>query len=1044
MRSVRRAAGHEEVRVELRPGPAPPALPSPAVRPASRAAEEPQKPGPTVASAPEGSKGKNGKAPPAPLLVPAEPPPMHGSPHGEQPEAPQGVSHALSHRGSVVSVDEAGAPRRRRRLRVHVCGTPGDLERLGHVLTDLRDDYAFDICGDGGGACEGGPGPGPGTGAGEAGCGCRAFVFVTSRASAADARSLAALNDGAIDSGRDVCPLFVEDPAEAVAAFPLGLDMRLRQFQWTWPLGAEGDPGYDGRLESFAEALQRIARRERAAGSWSEVRRKVTWEKAAVSRDAAAPNWARGELPADAPAVRVFVSYAHANGAIVRPIKEALEARGVSCWFDEMQIAAGMRWVDEVARAVRNCTHLVFFASSKSVVSQYCGEEFSYAYDLEKAIVVAYCEPREGVTPHASEALAMRLRRFPACDVRPRPTRPDPRLSPASRPPSSHPRLLPLGSRAPSLVPPAPPRPPLTSPAPPLRKAHGREAARAAEDIAFRIDDPQPRQDPNTDARLADGGPSAPDPIALSHEASAANDPLLAALAKYGRAELERDDLTAGLALYVPPTATDPARREALDLDAEARPLPSLPFPSLFSKASSQATAFLRQFAAPAAPPEAGAGADLARAARHRALLLLGDAGTSKSTFLRFAHRRVCHQWVRGGAADPSGQLPATVLVPLPELADAPGGVRKAVRQAVAARLGLAPEALADVRRRMGLVLLLDGYDETGETGNLWDSNGIGDFASAVIISCRTEYLASLPTKRPERTFAPVEGGQFEVSKLRQLATRPFNRFQVEEYLGKYALQHARDGDAWSFERYAAELRRTPGLASLVENPFTLSMLARVLPQRAAEAVGEGRGEGRGLGPRALYRAFVEDWLRRELWRGNRLKGAAAWAGDEEGLVEAGMDLCRRLAVLLFRMGTSQVSVQTGKAKQAKRAGASAEQRACERLLDDGELLFVRNSCPLRRWRAGEALGFAFVHKTLLEFLAAEAILAAVTGEEEAGEGRDPCEHIDLATRPLSGEATLVRFLADAAQNEPESHLAQARTRPAPPRPARCSAARSS
>eukprot|EP00741_Cyanophora_paradoxa_P013763 tig00020710_g13286.t1 len=834
---------------------------------------------------------------------------------------PRGRGELEPAAGAAARAGAAG----RRGAWVHVCGTAAD--RRGRGRGRGR-----------GGVLEGCVGV-PGGGA----CECAAFLFLASAASVVADACLEALND-AIDGGCDVLPVFVEQPEAALAAAPGGLDMRLRQFQWTRPIGRPGEAGYDTRIEALADALQRVARRRRPAaapgaeGRAARALLRMGRRDEGREQEPPGPAWSRGELPADAPATRVFISYAHADAGRVRAVKDALLARGLSCWFDEMQLTAGMRWVDEgapfstlplsrphppspcrsppptLARAVRNCTHLVFFASAKSVASQYCGEEFAYAYDLERRIVVCYLEDGEAVARSASAALAMRLRRFPRCAL----------------------------------------------------EQDADAAAASAEAIAARIAG-------GADADAAHGK-DATDSVALSHEAEIPNDPLLGPLVKYVRGELEGDDLATGLAAYVPPRAADRAKKQ-FDLHDEA-------------------AAFLRQFAPgpqPAPAAAAGGGAEAFRSAKHRVLLLLGDAGTSKTTFTRFLHREACRLWARASSrptAPRRGELPA-------------------------------------LRRRFGLVLLLDGYDETGEKENLWKTNKIGDWASGAFVSCRTEYLASLDTAKPENLFAPVVSGDApDVARLRQLATLPFSRGQVDEFLGKYVLLHGREEGAWPFERYAEELRRTPGLAALVENPFTLSLLARVLPSRAAESAGR-EGRPRALRSRELYRSFIEDWLRRELERG----APSSEKGDrpEEGaLLEAGYDLCRKFAALLFRMGASQAVIMPKHAGRrggdgggtAKAGGpADADQLACERLLGDGSALFVRNSCPLRRWRAGGALGFAFLHKTLGEFLVAEALLDSLSGGGEELAEEDVA--ISFSTRSIVEEATLVRFLAEAVQHEP-------------------------
>eukprot|EP00741_Cyanophora_paradoxa_P005080 tig00000851_g4922.t1 len=483
------------------------------------------------------------------------------------------------------------------------------------------------------------------------------------------------------------------------------------------------------------------------------------------------------------------------------------------------------------------------------------------------------------------------------------------------------------------------------------------------------------------------------------------------------KAELSRDQ---DLALYVPPLSTadpklPPDRHEPLHVKAEE--FLSALRPRRLQPAAGDVVVNVNVEAKPAAGQRADA-----NARPKRVLLLLGGAGTSKSTFLRSLQRDACGRWANPGDGAGAERLPVTVLVSLPQLAGMKGGVEGGLRQHVADKLGVPVEDLPALRDKFGLALLLDGYDEMGTTSgvNLWQANDVSVWADGAILTCRTEFLASLVKgKPPEDCFAPSGEDKSPGAKgLAQLHTVPFDTKQREEYLRRYSERHAGEEGAWTFERYAEALARTPGLADLAENPFSLSMLARVLPSEA-EAGGRIR-------LRDLYRLFLRDWLLRELHRGNvnRQRDEQGWKSAEDAFVEEGTAFCKQLASVLFRMSASHASipdVDPGKQKLSNPSLAS-EQRALSELLGDRRKLFVRNSCPLRRWRQGGSLGFAFVHKTLQEFLSAEALLESLPG------GGDPSNVIDitLRTRSIVEESTLVRFLAEAVQREPQAVVANA------------------
>eukprot|EP00741_Cyanophora_paradoxa_P017561 tig00020999_g16963.t1 len=288
------------------------------------------------------------------------------------------------------------------------------------------------------------------------------------------------------------------------------------------------------------------------------------------------------------------------------------------------------------------------------------------------------------------------------------------------------------------------------------------------------------------DARRPRGAPAPPGPGDVER------DPALAAVARFARRELAVPQPPEP---YVPPRAARPASKVTTDLRAEVN-------------------AFLAKL-------ELAKGPD-GRAPHHKVLLLVGDSGASKSTFLRRLHRESCREWAQpaDGGAGPS--IPPTVLVPLDEVADdpRPSGPLAALRRLAARRLGVPAAALPAIRDRFGLVLLLDGYDEVaGEGGrivagpvgdpNLWRGGDLGAWASGAVVACGSELRSRLSLAQTEAIFAPAdrEGGAARPNGLLQLTVRPLTKPDIDEYLEDYAELHEGTIGAIPAAEYESQVR---------------------------------------------------------------------------------------------------------------------------------------------------------------------------------------------------------------------------------------------
>eukprot|EP00741_Cyanophora_paradoxa_P017565 tig00020999_g16967.t1 len=292
------------------------------------------------------------------------------------------------------------------------------------------------------------------------------------------------------------------------------------------------------------------------------------------------------------------------------------------------------------------------------------------------------------------------------------------------------------------------------------------------------------------DARRPPGAPAPAGPDLHDLPKDVEGDPALAAIVRFARRELAVPQPPEP---YVPPRAARPASKVATDLRAEVN-------------------AFLAKL-------ELAKGPD-GRAPHHKVLLLVGESGASKSTFLRRLHRESCREWAQPADGGAGPLIPPTVLVPLDEVADDPSGPLAALRRLAACRLGVPAAALPAIRDRFGLVLLLDGYDEVaGEEGrivagpigdpNLWRGGDLGAWASGAVVACGSELRSRLSLAQTEAIFAPAdrEGGAARPNGLLQLTVRPLTKPDIDEYLGEYAELHEGTDYAIPAAEYEAQVR---------------------------------------------------------------------------------------------------------------------------------------------------------------------------------------------------------------------------------------------
>jgi serine/threonine protein kinase len=90
----------------------------------------------------------------------------------------------------------------------------------------------------------------------------------------------------------------------------------------------------------------------------------------------------------------LFVSYSHADAALIYPELELLHQSGFNIWYDE-GIAPGIRWRDELAERLADCSLFLFYISPRSIRSDNCMKEVNFALSKERPLLNVYLQPTD-------------------------------------------------------------------------------------------------------------------------------------------------------------------------------------------------------------------------------------------------------------------------------------------------------------------------------------------------------------------------------------------------------------------------------------------------------------------------------------------------------------------------------------------------------------------------------------------------------------------------------------------------------------------------
>ncbi|MCX8566904.1 MAG: WD40 repeat [Glomeribacter sp. 1016415] len=347
-----------------------------------------------------------------------------------------------------------------------------------------------------------------------------------------------------------------------------------------------------------------------------------------------------------------------------------------------------------------------------------------------------------------------------------------------------------------------------------------------------------------------------------------------------------------------------------------------------------------------------------------KVLLLLGEAGSGKSTFNRDL---AVSLWEAYTQSDKSGDMPIPVFIGLSSLLEPDRNLVNVFFE----KQGFSKEQIKELQSKHRFVLILDGFDEIEHRQQVfYKDNELDDWkGSKIIISSRPEYLG------PNYQYKFHPPG--ERNALQEYRLAPFSDDTIKQYIDRYSESHLYA--VWSTERYKEALNE-PSLKELVSNPFLLKITLSVLP----ELHQRHKVENQRVTRIAIYDQFVKSWFDRSQQRLNQILEVGSKERKEfkdlerEGFASFGVDFSKELALEMYQVGEVITHYQAVTHARWKKNDTSTEMDWHKRLLsnENTTTVLMRLNAPLICQDRPNNLGkeYRFIHKSLRDYFVARGM----------------------------------------------------------------------
>ena len=402
-------------------------------------------------------------------------------------------------------------------------------------------------------------------------------------------------------------------------------------------------------------------------------------------------------------------------------------------------------------------------------------------------------------------------------------------------------------------------------------------------------------------------------------------------------------------------------------------------------------------------------------ASERQVMLMLGDSGSGKSTFIHHLDHLLWTDYKRGG--------PIPLFISLATIDDPQHNmVNKQLQYH-----NFNEDQIEEMKQHRQLILLCEGYDESRQIVNLHTTNMLnrpGQWDTKMIISCRTQYLGVDNVHR----FMPQPTNRYATRSqdlFQEVVIAPFSRDHIKSYVEQYAQDTEaallfRNTPVWSAEEYMEKLMAIPNVMDLVKNPLVLTLALKALPDLFASNTNQARMRITRV---ELYDIIVNQWLETSRLR---LQHSRLSLMDQEvfelvmdaDFIQCGIDYLLRLATAIFKEQDGNPIVKYSHLREKN-------SWKVEFFGPYPEARLLREASPLTR----NGNQFRFVHRSILEYFLSRVIYNPVKSDEGEVDPQSVTTTLTslsfdtngpLFQRNLLGEPSVIQFLCDRVKSAPD------------------------
>jgi NACHT domain len=210
-------------------------------------------------------------------------------------------------------------------------------------------------------------------------------------------------------------------------------------------------------------------------------------------------------------------------------------------------------------------------------------------------------------------------------------------------------------------------------------------------------------------------------------------------------------------------------------------------------------------------------------------MLIFGAAGGGKSLFARFLEKSLWNQWH-------GTQELVPIFIPLSHFSSSLSSHgRCTLISDFLQSPNFSSSDIVLLQTTFCFLFILDGLDEVSldvlPANNFLLHTDLGSWldghSNRAVVLCRSQHVPILESRLGTSILQ-----YFTASTVDSFHLMPFNDSQIKQFLAGYAQSmESQFNTDWSPQEYEFHIEKTNGLASLVQSPFLLKLIAKILPR---------------------------------------------------------------------------------------------------------------------------------------------------------------------------------------------------------------------